>query len=69
MLEGNKQRFLYHPITAMKTPTLLTSIEADLEAGEDAGVGSGRRLRDLHLEVFAVQRDFSGDGEADRPGL
>ena len=29
--ESNKQRFFNHLITAMKTPTLLKSIEADLE--------------------------------------
>ena len=36
--ESNKQRFFNHLITAMKTPTLLKSIEADLDEGAAAVV-------------------------------
>ena len=34
--ESNKQRFFNHLITAMKCPTVIKSIEADLEAGHSA---------------------------------
>lgn len=36
--ESNKQRFFNHLITAMKCPTVIKSIEADLEAGSSAVV-------------------------------
>lgn len=58
--ESNKQRFFNHLISAMKTPTLLRSITADLEAGAAAVVqlvSTGeslmeRRLADIPTEEW-----------------
>ena len=50
--ESNKQRFFNHLITAMKTPTLLKSIAADLEAGFAAVVqlvSTGESLMERRL--------------------
>ena len=50
--ESNKQRFFNHLITAMKTPTLLKSIAADLEAGAAAVVqlvSTGESLMERRL--------------------
>jgi predicted RNA methylase len=58
--ESAKQRFFNHLITAMKTPTLIKSIERDLEAGHAAVVQlvstgealMGRRLADIPTEEW-----------------
>ncbi|MGC1585581.1 MAG: strawberry notch family protein, partial [Rhodomicrobium sp.] len=50
--ESNKQRFFNHLITAMKTPTLLKSIEADLDEGAAAVVqlvSTGESLMERRL--------------------
>jgi hypothetical protein len=50
--EGNKQRFFNYLITSMKTPTLLNSIAADLEAGHAAViqlVSTGESLMERRL--------------------
>ena len=50
--ESNKQRFFNHLITAMKTPTLLKSIAADIEAGDAAVVqlvSTGESLMERRL--------------------
>ncbi len=50
--ESNKQRFFNHLITAMKTPTLLRSITADLERGDAAVVqlvSTGESLMERRL--------------------
>lgn len=59
--ESNKQRFFNHLITAMKTPTLLKSIQADLDHGDAALVqlvSTGeslmeRRLAEIPTEEWA----------------
>ncbi|NLS28187.1 hypothetical protein S2M10_31970 [Sphingomonas sp. S2M10] len=58
--ESAKQRFFGHLLTSMKTPTLIRSIAADLEAGHSAViqiVSTGealmeRRLADLPTEEW-----------------
>ena len=55
--ESNKQRFFNHLITAMKTPTLLKSIAADLEAGAAAVVqlvSTGESLMERRLAEIPV---------------
>ena len=55
--ESNKQRFFNHLISAMKTPTLLRSIAADLEAGAAAVVqlvSTGESLMERRLAEIPV---------------
>ncbi len=55
--EGNKQRFFNHLITAMKTPTLLKSIAADLDDGAAAVVqlvSTGESLMERRLAEIPV---------------
>ena len=55
--ESNKQRFFNHLISAMKTPTLLKSIAADLEAGAAAVVqlvSTGESLMERRLAEIPV---------------
>src|ERR1700733_8372127 len=40
---------------------ILASLTA---SDQDAAVPTGRRLANLHIELFMVQRDFSTDGDA-----
>jgi hypothetical protein len=50
--ESTKQRFFGHLLTSMKTPTLISSIEADLAAGHAAViqiVSTGEALMERHL--------------------
>ena len=50
--ESNKQRFFNHLITAMKVPTLIRAIEADLAAGHAAVVqivSTGEALMERRL--------------------
>ena len=50
--ESTKQRFFGHLLTSMKTPTLIRSIEADLEAGHAAViqiVSTGEALMERRL--------------------
>ena len=56
--ESNKQRFFNHLITAMKTPTLLRSIAADLERGDAAVVqlvSTGESLMERRLAAIPVE--------------
>jgi hypothetical protein len=56
--ESNKQRFFNHLITAMKTPTLLKSIEADLDAGSAAVVqlvSTGESLMERRLAEIPTE--------------
>ena len=56
--ESNKQRFFNHLITAMKTPTLLRSITADLEQGDAAVVqlvSTGESLMERRLAEIPVE--------------
>ncbi|MGO8915242.1 MAG: strawberry notch C-terminal domain-containing protein, partial [Stellaceae bacterium] len=56
--ESNKQRFFNHLITAMKTPTLLSSIAADLERGDAAVVqlvSTGESLMERRLAEIPVE--------------
>ena len=56
--ESNKQRFFNHLITAMKTPTLLRSIAADLERGDAAVVqlvSTGESLMERRLAEIPVE--------------
>ena len=66
--EGSKQRFFNHLITAMKTPTLIRSVEADLAAGHACVVqvvSTGealmeRRIADIPAEEWGdVQVDIT----------
>ncbi len=56
--ESNKQRFFNHLITAMKTPTLLKSVTADLEAGHAPViqlVSTGEALMERRLAEIPTQ--------------
>ena len=56
--ESNKQRFFNHLITAMKTPTLLRSIAADLARGDAAVVqlvSTGESLMERRLAEIPVE--------------
>lgn len=56
--EGAKQRFFNHLITAMKTPTLLTAIARDLEAGHAAVVqlvSTGEALMERRLADISTE--------------
>ena len=56
--ESNKQRFFNHLITAMKTPTLLKSIAADIEAGDAAVVqlvSTGESLMERRLAEIPAE--------------
>ena len=73
--ESAKQRFFSHLITAMKTPTLIGSIERDLEAGHAAViqiVSTGealmeRRLAEIPTEEWSdVQRRHHAAGVCSR---
>ena len=74
--ESNKQRFFNHLITAMKTPTLLRSITADLERGDAAVVqlvSTGeslmeRRLAEIPVEEWGDLSDRHHPARV-RPGL
>ena len=57
--ESNKQRFFNHLITAMKTPTLLRNIAADLEAGHAAImqlVSTGEALMERRLSEIPAEQ-------------
>ena len=74
--ESNKQRFFNHLITAMKTPTLLQSIAADLARGDAAVVqlvSTGeslveRRLAEIPVEELGRSLDRRHPAQI-RPGL
>jgi len=56
--EGAKQRFFNHLITAMKTPTLIATIERDLEAGHAAViqiVSTGEALMERRLAEIPAE--------------
>jgi predicted RNA methylase len=56
--ESNKQRFFNHLITAMKTPSLLTSITADLDQGHAAIVqlvSTGEALMERRLSEIPTE--------------
>ena len=56
--EGSKQRFFNHLITAMKTPTLLKSIAADLDEGAAAVVqlvSTGESLMERRLAEIPTE--------------
>jgi predicted RNA methylase len=56
--ESNKQRFFNHLITAMKTPTLLKSIQADLDGGDAAVVqlvSTGESLMERRLAEIPTE--------------
>jgi predicted RNA methylase len=56
--EGAKQRFFSHLITSMKTPTLIGSIDADLEAGHAALVqivSTGEALTERRLAEIPTE--------------
>ena len=56
--ESNKQRFFNHLITAMKTPTLLKSIEADIDHGDAAVVqlvSTGESLMERRLAEIPTE--------------
>ena len=56
--ESNKQRFFNHLITAMKTPTLLKSIEADIANGDAAVVqlvSTGESLMERRLAEIPTE--------------
>lgn len=56
--ESAKQRFFGHLLTSMKTPTLIRSIEADLEAGHAAGVqivSTGEALMERRLAEIPTE--------------
>ena len=57
--ESNKQRFFNHLITAMKAPTLIRAIEADLAAGHAAVVqivSTGEALMERRLAEIPTSR-------------
>jgi predicted RNA methylase len=57
--ESNKQRFFNHLITAMKTPTLIRSITADLDAGHAAIiqlVSTGEALMERRLSEIPAEQ-------------
>jgi predicted RNA methylase len=57
--ESNKQRFFNHLITAMKTPTLIRSITADLDAGHAAIiqlVSTGEALMERRLSEIPTEQ-------------
>ena len=56
--ESAKQRFFGHLLTSMKTPTLISSIEADLAAGHAAViqiVSTGEALMERRLSVIPTE--------------
>jgi len=56
--ESAKQRFFNHLITAMKTPTLITSVERDLKAGHAAViqiVSTGEALMERRLSEIPTE--------------
>ncbi len=56
--ESTKQRFFGHLLTSMKTPTLMRSIEADLEAGHAAViqiVSTGEALMERRLSEIPTE--------------
>ncbi|HHX88491.1 strawberry notch-like NTP hydrolase domain-containing protein [Aquamicrobium segne] len=64
--ESTKQRFFGHLLTSMKTPTLIRSIEADLEAGHAAViqiVSTGEALMERRLSEIPTEEwnDISVD--------
>ncbi|WP_137387910.1 strawberry notch family protein [Rhodoligotrophos defluvii] len=64
--ESTKQRFFGHLLTSMKTPTLIRSIEADLEAGHAAViqiVSTGEALMERRLAEIPTEEwnDISVD--------
>ena len=64
--ESTKQRFFGHLLTSMKTPTLMRSIEADLEAGHAAViqiVSTGEALMERRLSEIPTEEwnDISVD--------
>ena len=59
--EGAKQRFFGHLLTSMKCPSLIRTIEADLESGRSAVVqlvSTGEALMERRIDHLVV-----GDGE------
>jgi len=64
--ESSKQRFFNHLITAMKTPTLIRSIEADLAAGHAPVVqivSTGEAL--MERRIAGIPAEDWGDVEVD----
>src|SRR5881397_1328082 len=56
--ESAKQRFFNHLITAMKTPTLIASVERDLKAGHAAViqiVSTGEALMERRLAEIPTE--------------
>lgn len=56
--ESSKQRFFNHLITSMKTPTLIGSVQADLEAGHAAViqiVSTGEALMERRLAEISTE--------------
>jgi predicted RNA methylase len=56
--ESSKQRFFNHLLTSMKTPTLIASVDRDLEAGHSAViqiVSTGEALTERHLAEIPTE--------------